>query len=87
MTVRLRVCEGVLDLMAQIEASIPDELIAALDAAAVRLERSRSELICFAIETYLEELEDMEIAEQRLNDPCDEPLDWEEVKSGLLGTS
>ena len=73
--------------MAQIEASIPDELIAALDAAAVRLERSRSELICFAIETYLEELEDMEIAEQRLNDPCDEPLDWEEVKSGLLGTS
>ena len=73
--------------MAQIEASIPDELIAALDAAAVRLERSRSELICFAIETYLEELEDMEIAEQRLNDPCDGPLDWEEVKSGLLGTS
>ena len=73
--------------MAQIEASIPDELIAALDAAAVRLERSRSELICFAIETYLEELEDMEIAEQRLNDPCDEPLDWEEVKSGLHSTS
>ena len=73
--------------MARIEAIVPDELIAALDAAAARLERSRSELICCAIETYLEELEDLEIAEQRLNDPCDEPLDWEAVKSGLVGTS
>ncbi len=73
--------------MARIEASVPDELIAALDAAAARLERSRSELICFAIETYLEDLEDIEIAVQRSNDPCEEPLDWEEVRSGLLGTS
>ena len=73
--------------MAQIEASIPDELIEALDAAAVKLDRSRSELVRFAIETYLDELKDFELAAERLSDPSDQILDWEEVKSGLHSTS
>ena len=84
--VRLRVCVGVLD-MAQIKASIPDELIEALDAAAVKLDRSRSELVRFAIETYLDELKDFDIAAERLSDPSDQILDWDEVKGGLHSTS
>ncbi len=78
----LRACKGVLE-MARIEASIPDELMEALDAAAARLERSRSELVRFAIETYLDELNDFEIAAERMSDPSDPILDWDEVKGGL----
>lgn len=63
--------------MKQTDVGIPDELVEALDAVAVKLDRSRSELVRFAIETYLDELKDFDIAAERLSDPSDPIHDWD----------
>lgn len=70
--------------MTQITARLPEELVEAIDTAASRLQRSRSELVRQAIEYYLEDLEDLRLGLERLQDPSDPVLDWEEVKRGLL---
>ena len=44
--------------MTQISARLPEELVDAVDAAARRLKRSRSDLVRQAIEYYLGDLED-----------------------------
>ena len=36
-----------------------------------------------ALESYLEDFEDISVAMERLNDPSDEILDWDEVKKIL----
>ena len=43
--------------MAQITVLLPDTVVAALDAAASRLHRSRAEIVRQAIERYLEDFE------------------------------
>ena len=70
--------------MSQITARLPDELVASLDAAALELRRTRAEVVRQAIEYYLEDFEDLNLALQSLRDPADAVLDWEAVKNELL---
>ena len=70
--------------MSQITARLPDELVASLDNAAAELRRSRAEVVRQAIEYYLEDFEDLNLALQALRDPADVVLDWEAVKNELL---
>jgi RHH-type transcriptional regulator, rel operon repressor / antitoxin RelB len=70
--------------MSQITVRLPDELVAALDNAAAELRRTRAEVVRQAIEYYLEDFEDLNLALQALRDPVDAVLDWEAVKNELL---
>ncbi len=71
--------------MIQITTRVPDELAEALDAAAGRLKRSRAAVVRQALERYLEDFDDLAAALDRLQDPADPVLDWDEVRRGLLG--
>jgi len=73
--------------MAQITVLLPDTVVAAPDAAASQLKRSRAEIIRQAIERYLEDFEDFSVAIERLRDPNDPVLDWDQVKRELLDTN
>lgn len=70
--------------MSQITARLPDELIASLDKAAAKLNRSRAEVVRQAVEYYIADVEDLSKALHALNDPADPVLDWSEVKRDLL---
>ena len=72
--------------MAQITARVPDEVAEALDVAAAALKRSRAEVIRQALESYLEDFDDLTVALERLRDPSDPVLDWDEVRRELLDT-
>ena len=71
--------------MTQLTARVPAELAEALDAAAAQLKRSRAEVIRQALERYLEDFDDLSVALERLRDPSDPVLDWDEVKVDLRG--
>jgi predicted DNA-binding protein len=71
--------------MSQITARIPDELVSELDRAAALLRRSRAEIVRQAIEHYLEDFQDLSLAAQRLQDPSDPVLDWDEVRDAVVG--
>lgn len=68
--------------MNQVTARLPDGLSEALGVTAARLRRSRAEIVRQALEHYLEDLEDLAVATERLGDPDDPFLDWEQVKRG-----
>jgi transposase len=70
--------------MTQVSARLPDELVKTIDETARRMNRSRAEIIRQAIEYYLEDAEDLRLAIERLQDPADPVLDWEDVKRDLL---
>lgn len=70
--------------MVQVTARLPKELVAQADRAASRLNRSRAQLLRQALEYYLEDFEDLRLALDRLNDPADPVLDWEDVRRDLL---
>jgi len=70
--------------MSQITARLPDDVVTALDKAAQTLHRSRADVIRQAIEAYLEDFGDLSVAIERLQDPTDECLDWEEARRALL---
>ena len=70
--------------MTQITARIPDDLAREIDAAASELKRSRAQIVRMALEYYLEDLEDLRMGIERLRDPGDPVLDWEEVRDELL---
>ena len=70
--------------MAQITARVSDEVAEALDAAAATLNRSRAEVIRQALESYLEDFDDLTVALERMRDPSDPVLDWDEVRRELL---
>lgn len=72
--------------MAQITSRVSDELLEALDAVSMRLNRSRASVIREALERFLEDVDDISIALERQHDPSDPILDWDEVKRELLGT-
>lgn len=72
--------------MAQITARVSDEMAEALDTAAAALNRSRAEVIRQALESYLEDFDDLTVALERLRDPSDPVLDWDEVRRELLDT-
>ena len=71
--------------MTQITARVPDELAEALNSAAAQLKRSRADVIRQALERYLEDFDDLSAALDRLRDPSDQVLDWDEVRRELLG--
>ena len=73
--------------MTQITARLPDAVVDALDEAANRLKRSRAEIIRQAIERYLEEFDDLSVAVERLRDPNDPVLDWDQVRREFLDTN
>lgn len=70
--------------MSQITARLPDELVVSLDNAATALNRTRAEVVRQAIEYYLEDFDDLNLALQALRDPADAVLDWDVVKHELL---
>lgn len=70
--------------MTQITARLPDDVVSSLDAAAMRLRRSRAEVIRQAVEYYLDDFEDISRSLGVLQDPADPVLDWEKVKRDLL---
>ena len=72
--------------MSQITARLPDAVVAELDLAASHLKRSRAEIIRQAIEYYLEEFDDLSVVIERLRDPSDPVLDWDQVRRELLDT-
>ena len=72
--------------MSQITARVPDTLVEALDAAAVELKRSRADIIRQALERYLEDFDDLTVALERLRDPTDPVLNWDQVRNELLGS-
>lgn len=71
--------------MTQISVRVSDSLVEALDLAARTLNRSRAHVVRQALERYLEDFDDLNLALARLQDPTDEVLDWDEVKDELLG--
>ena len=72
--------------MTQITARVPDELAMSLDEAAAQLKRSRADVVRLALERYLEDFDDLSVALERLQDPSDPVLDWDEVRRELLGS-
>ena len=71
--------------MTKVSARLPDELVRQVDLAARRLKRSRAEVIQQALEYYLEDQDDLTLGLERLQDPADQVLEWDEVRRGLLG--
>ena len=70
--------------MSQVTARLPDELVEQIDLAAKQLNRSRSQVLRQAVEYYLDDFEDLRLSIERLKDPADPILDWEDVKLDLL---
>lgn len=68
----------------QITVRLPDEQTVALDEAAAALKRSRAEVVRQAIAQYLEDFDALSVAIERLQDPSDPVLDWDEVRRELL---
>ena len=68
----------------QITARLPTPVLELLDNAARELKRSRAEIVRQAIEYYLEDFDDLTVAVERLRDPGDPVLDWDEVKRDLF---
>lgn len=62
---------------------IPDELAARLTAVAEATKRTKTSFIVEALERYLEEREDLEIALARLRDPASEWVEHEAVRDEL----
>ena len=69
--------------MAEIVASVPDELAAALDATAAALQSSRAAVVRQALEQYLEDFDDAAVASARLRDAADPVRDWAAVGVGF----
>ena len=70
----------------QVTARLPDPVVDALDTVARQLRRSRADVIRLAVESYLENFDDLSVAIDRLRDPSDPVLDWDEVRRELLDT-
>lgn len=70
--------------MTQVTARLPDELVKRIDEAATQQHRSRAQVLRQAVEYYLEDLLDLDLALERLRDPADVVLDWQEVRHELL---
>ena len=72
--------------MVKISVWVPDSLLEALDRAAAELDTSRSTLIRRALQRYVEDVEDFNLAVKRLHDPADATLNWQEARNALLDT-
>ena len=70
--------------MPQITARFSDATVASLDQAAQMLHRSRADIVRQAVEMYLEDFNDISVSIDRLKDPADETVDWQEARRVLL---
>ena len=70
--------------MPQITARVPDDVARQIDEAAAQLKRSRAQVVRQALEYYLEDFEDLKLGIERLRDPADPILDWDDVRRELL---
>ena len=61
--------------MTEISANLPDTLGASLESVAAQLRRPKSEVVRQAIESYLEDFEDLTQAREVLQDDSDPALD------------
>jgi len=66
-----------------VSVRLPDRLAAELAEVASATERSKSFVIQKALEAYLEEQADLQIALDRLNDPSDAAISLEGMRSEL----
>ena len=66
-----------------VSVRMPDELVRDLDSVAKITERSRSFHIQKALEIYLEEQADLQIALDRLHDTSDSIISLNEMKDSL----
>jgi len=66
-----------------ISVRLPDRLAAELGEVASTTERSKSFVIQKALETYLEEQADLQIALDRLNDPTDVVISLDDMRAEL----
>ena len=48
--------------------------------------RSRADVVRQALERYLEDFDDLSVAVERMRNPSDPVLDWDEVRRELLGS-
>lgn len=64
-----------------VSVRLPDRLAAELKEVASATERSRSFVVQKALEAYLEEQADLQIALDRLNDPADVVISLEDMRS------
>ena len=62
---------------------LPDDLAAELDEVAAATERSRSFLVQKAIEAYLVEQADLQVALDRLNDSSDQVVSLDDMRADL----
>lgn len=67
-------------------ARVPQALVEALDAAAIKLKRNRADIIRQALEQYLDDFDDLTDAVERLRDPADAVLDWDQIRRELLAS-
>lgn len=70
--------------MRRLDLTLAPELVVALDRAAARFELPRAELIRRAVEHFLDDVEDVALAEERLADLADAVLSWTDVRGELL---
>ena len=68
---------------ASIALRIPEDINNTLDQYAKLIDRPKSWLIRKGIDAIIQEMEDMEIANERLNDPHAEYRDFDEIKKEL----
>jgi len=66
-----------------ISLRLPEDIVTQLDEVAENIDRSKSYLIKKAIEQYLEEYADYQIALDRLNDKDDEIISSKEMRKRL----
>lgn len=66
-----------------ISVRIPDELASKLSEIAKETERPKSFHIQKALEAYLDELADLQVAYDRLHDPTDSVVSIEEMRKEL----
>jgi len=69
--------------MAMVSIRFPDEVISQLDEIALSTDRSKSYLIKKAVEQYLTEYADYQIALDRLHDVSDEIISSKEMRKRL----
>ena len=66
-----------------ISVCLPDKILNELEILTNEIDRSRTYIIRKAIETYLQEYADYQIALERLNDKDDEIISSEEMRERL----
>lgn len=70
--------------MIEVTTGLPKELVERMDEAAAQLNRSRAQVLRLALESYLEELQDLDLALERLQDPAQEVPELLDVRRALL---